>query len=322
MLIGIVGNDFNKVKYIKGCLPGKDNSMNCFNGRHIHLFILFGCIVLAGTFLCKHTYASCPDMAKYWQGELQHLGVQADNNVQIIKAAQSNDAEVRYLAVGLLALRLGQDGIPVLRQALDDNFIAIRIKAAHFLGTLADKSGLERMQKDFEEFIPKEEEPNDPKVLRDERALDQWKKNHRYRISRALEVGKVLAELGDFRAYDLAAREGLTTEYELGAIRMRAAEALGEIGKKDVNELKIQGKDPIDVLCRMAETEKETAVFRRVRIVANEIGGKSEVWILERAANSSHQSERELNITRAILADVKRRVDPNSFLTVDPNRNR
>jgi HEAT repeat protein len=261
-------------------------------------------------------------MAKYWQGELQHLGVQADNNVQIIKAAQSNDAEVRYLAVGLLALRLGQDGIPVLRQALDDNFIAIRIKAAHFLGTLADKSGLERMQKDFEEFIPKEEEPNDPKVLRDERALDQWKKNHRYRISRALEVGKVLAELGDFRAYDLAAREGLTTEYELGAIRMRAAEALGEIGKKDVNELKIQGKDPIDVLCRMAETEKETAVFRRVRIVANEIGGKSEVWILERAANSSHQSERELNITRAILADVKRRVDPNSFLTVDPNRNR
>ena len=84
--------------------------------------------------------------------------------------------------LGLLAERDGEKAIPVLKKALADPSPKARWTAADMLGTLNDASGLEQMKKDLKTFSA------DGK-----------------RLEHALEVAKVLAELGDISGYELAA---------------------------------------------------------------------------------------------------------------------
>ena len=286
--------------------------MSNLNRVQIQLIILLGNILLAGNLLWGDTYVSHADKTPYYQRRLQQDGYNTETADGIIAATKSKSSFVREIALELITSRSPKDAVPALKQALNDKQIDVRRTAAHLLGTLGDKEGLEQMQKDFEAFVPKEEEPNDPNIIRKPDTLDQWTKNHRYRICTALEIGKVLAELGDFRAYNLAAKEGLTDTKELGAIRMRAAEVLGEIGKKDVNELKTQGMEPIAVLCKMAETEKEWAVFHRIETVANEIGEKAAVQIYEKAVINSNIAKDKKDITKMVLKELKEKTEPNN----------
>ena len=293
--------------------------MSCFNRRYGYLFLFLGFIFFFGTLPNNKTFASYPDMVGYYERRLQQSGYQTNTTEGIIAAVKSKSSFERHIALELLTIRNPQEAVTILKQSLDDKAITVRCASAHLLGVLNDKSGLERMQKDFEELVPKEEEPNDPNILRDKREMEQWTRKHRYRITTALEIGKVLAELGDFRAYDLAAKEGLTSEHELGYLRLRAAETLGEMGKKDFSELKIQGKDPIEILCKMAETEKERAIFTRVRTAANGIGGKAEVQILEKAVTNPHQAEEDIRIAGGILNRAKWKMQANKRTISEPN---
>lgn len=260
------------------------------------------------TFVCFTAQASCPNMTRYWETTLQRKGFSIDTPGQIIEATKSESYFVRYIALHLLTDRTGKEAITTLREALNDPHVKVRWTAAHLLGTLDDKSGLERMQLDFAELVPRNgaPEPADPNIAEDTKAMEQWKKRRLYRISRALEVAKVMAELGVRRGYGLAATEGL--ENPLAANRTRAVEVLAEIAKTDEAILAAEGKDPVTVLCVMAESEERITVFRRIRTYANRLGGTRGVRILEKAKDNPHQADQELHWVRRSLDHLKEKM--------------
>jgi HEAT repeat protein len=273
------------------------------NNKGILHFFLISIVFVS--LVCFTAQASCPNMRRYWEQTLQRKGFSADTPGQIIEAAQSESYFVRYIALRLLTDRTGQEAATTLKEALNDPHVKVRWTAAHLLGTLGDKSGLERMQLDFAELVPRNgaPEPADPNIAEDTKALEQWKKYRLYRISRALEVAKVMAELGSRRGYVLASTEGL--ENPLAAIRTRAVEVLSEIAKTDEAILAAEGKDPVIVLCVMAESEERITVFRRVRMHANHLGGTRGVRILEKAKNNPHQTDQELRWVRMAIDYLK-----------------
>ncbi len=97
-------------------------------------------------------------------------------------------------ALGLLAERNGKEAIPILKRALDDPSPKNRWVAAHHLGEFGDRSGLARMKQDLKSFSSTEGAPPSPN------------ETPNARLVLALEVAKVLAELGDGVGYALAAQ--------------------------------------------------------------------------------------------------------------------
>ncbi len=138
--------------------------------------------------------------------------------------------------LGLLAERQGLASIPTLRAALDDDDPKVRWSAAHLLGTLNDKSGLQQMRTDLETFSANKEH-----------------------LEHALEVAKVLAELGDNRGYNLAA--DLAVQGTTPGQRWRAAIVLAHIANTNKATLNAADMDPVAVLKAMAAKEREEGVF-------------------------------------------------------------
>jgi len=280
--------------------------------RIICLLSLIEFIFVSG-FLLDISNASCFDMVNYSERILRQKGINTDDDNEIIKASQSKDVLIRHDAIVLLEAKLGKNGIPALKQLLNDNIFGIRKNAAHSLAMLGDESGHEQMIKDFEVFNPKEE-PNDPNILNDSKALNIWRRDHGWYVTEALEIGKVLAEYGDFRAYELAVKIGLSND--LGYKRWKAAEVLGEIGKRATGELK---ENAVVVLCRMAETDENITVFRAVRMAGDKIGGESEIQILEKAVTNPHQAEEDIRIAGGILNRAKWKMQANKRTISEPN---
>jgi hypothetical protein len=245
------------------------------------------------TFVCLTARAGLPDRAYYWEKTLQQNGFSTDTPEQIIRAARSGSYFVRFGALELLTHRTHQGAITTLKEALDDSHIRVRWTAAHLLFTLGDSSGLQRMQIDFAELVPRNGafEPADPNIPRDPEAMKEWQRNRLYRIRRALEVAVVLAELADRRGYELAAKEGL--ENPLAANRSRAVKVLAEIAKTDEAILHREGRDPVSVLSAMAETETRRTVFSQILTSATRLGGSVGLRILAKAKDNPYQSEEE-----------------------------
>jgi pimeloyl-ACP methyl ester carboxylesterase len=141
-----------------------------------------------------------------------------------------------HAELGLLAERDGKKAIPILKNALVNSNPKVRWAAADMLITLNDASGLEQMKKDLKTFS------SDRKYL-----------------EHALEVARVLAELGDISGYELAADSAAngTTPGQ----RWRAAVVLANIANTDKTALQAAGVDPIAVLKTMAAQEKHEGVF-------------------------------------------------------------
>jgi hypothetical protein len=280
--------------------------------RIICVLILIEIILVSG-FLLETSKAGCPDMVTLAERALRNKGINTDNDDEIIKASQSKDVLIRHDAIMLLEAKLGKKGIPALKHLLNDDLFGIRLRAAHSLAMLGDESGHERMIKDFEQYRPKEE-PNDPNILNDSKALNIWRRDHGWDVSGALQIGKVLAEYGDFRAFELAVNTGLSND--LGYNRWMAAEVMGEIGKRDTGELK---EDAVAVLCRMAETDENITVFRAVRMAAEKIGVEAEIQILEKAITNPNQAEYDMRIARTALWTAKKKMQRNLGTVVEPN---
>ena len=138
--------------------------------------------------------------------------------------------------LGLLAERDGKQAIPVLKKALADTNPKVRWAAADMLGRLNDASGLEQMKKDLKTFSA-----------------------DRKHLEHALEVAKVLAELGDISGYELAADS--TANGATPGQRWRAAVVLAHIANTDKTTLQAAGMDPIAALKTMAAEEKHEGVF-------------------------------------------------------------
>ena len=148
--------------------------------------------------------------------------------------------------LGLLAERKGRAAVPELKKALDDPSQKNRWVAAHHLGLLGDQSGLARMKQDLKSLAPNQETP-----------LPSDGQSHA-RLAMALEVARVLAELGDGAGYALAAR--LATKGTSGH-RWRAAEVLAYVANIDNDVLSAGDMDPIGILKTMAATEKDNDEF-------------------------------------------------------------
>ena len=138
--------------------------------------------------------------------------------------------------LGLLAERKGPEAIPTLRKSLQDADPKVRWSAAHLLGTLGETSGVDQMKTDLETFSSDESD-----------------------LEHALEVAKVLAELGDCSGYELAAN--LAVNGATHGQRWRAGVALAHLANIDKATLKAKGMDPVSRLKIMAVEEKHEGVF-------------------------------------------------------------
>jgi hypothetical protein len=110
------------------------------------------------------------------------------------------------------------------------------------------------------------------------------------RLVMALEVAKVLAELGDASGYALAAQ--LATKGANGH-RWRAAEVLAYVANFDNAALTAGGMDPLGVLKAMAATEKDNDEFfvylDRVHKILRD--REEMIAIFAIAKDSKHQTE-------------------------------
>jgi hypothetical protein len=248
---------------------------------------------------------------------LQKHGYSTDTPEQVIVATKSESYSVRFMALELLTDYIAKDAIPVLKQFLNDPHITVRWHTAHLLGTLGDKSGLGQMQKDFEELSAKgiAPLPTDPNMSPDMR--ERIENERKIALYDALEVAKVLAELGDRQGYKLATKAATESTWE--PHRDKAIYVLAEIAKADPNILSAEGRDPISVLCTMAESEKSPYVFSKIVYSAAKLPYDEAVRILDKAKISPHQSQEKRNESQDLINWLKAQKKAAEIQAKDPN---
>ena len=257
--------------------------------KRICCFAISGLCFYLCILICSNAEGNMQSVNEVGKMLLRQRGYPTDTVEQIIEATESESYFVRYVALGLLTERTGKEATPVLKQFLSDSHLTVRCTAAHLLGTLGDKSGFEQMCNDFQELSAKAAAPlpTDPNIAPDTiERLENQRKNNLYN---ALEVAKVLAELGDHRGYELAAR--MAFEGPLTCHRTCAARVLVEIGKTDKAILEAEGIDPVLILCLMAESEKDPVVFKILIWSVYKLDDDTRLPILEKARNSLNQPE-------------------------------
>jgi len=234
---------------------------------------------------------------------LRQQGYPTETVEQIIEATTSESYFVRYAALIILTERVGKDAVTVLKQFVTDPDLKVRMTAAHLLGTLGNKSGLEQMQKDFEELSAKATAPlpTDPNL--DPDTKQQLESQRNLSLHDALDVAKVLAELGDRRGFELAERAAFDGKWKLH--RAMAIYVLTEIAKTDNQVLQAEEIDPVAALCAIAETEKDPYVFERLLFSAAKLDYDSAMRIIETAENSPSQPESLRLRAQSVLEWVK-----------------
>lgn len=271
-------------------------------------------LVFASISSTAQAWAPVTDLDKFI---LQKYGYSTDTPEQVIVATKSESYAVRFMALELLTDYIGKDAIPVLKQFLNDPHITVRWRTAHLLGTLGDKSGLKQMQTDFEKLTAKAATPlpTDPNLDPDTRERIENERN--IALHDALGVAKVLVELDDRRGYKLAARmalAGLRTYH-----RSDAARVLVEIAKSETNILSAEGIDPIFILCKMAESEKDPIVFKTLIYSVYKLDDDKKVHILEKAKNSPNQPKAIRREAQLALDGIEARKKAAEIQAKDPN---
>jgi len=248
---------------------------------------------------------------------LKQDGYSTDTPEQLIEATKSKSYYIRYAALNLLTEQIGKDAIPVLKQFLNDPHITVRWQTAHLLGTLGDKSGLGQMQKDFEELSAKgiAPLPTDPNMDPDTR--ERIENERKIALYDALEVAKVLAELGDRQGYKLATKAATESTWE--PHRDKAIYVLAEIAKADPNILSEEGRDPVSILCTMAESEKSPYIFSKITYSAAKLPYDKAMRILDKAKISPHQSQEKRNESQDLINWLKVQKKAAEIQDKDPN---
>jgi hypothetical protein len=236
---------------------------------------------------------------------IQKSGHPTDTLEQMIESLKDQNFFTRIIAVNLLAQKAGKQAIPTLKKCLDDPQLRVRWAAAHCLGTLGDKSGLEQMQKDFEKLTPDKgasfvPDPN----IKDSEEIKTLQSKRMWRLIDALDVARVLAELGDRRGYNLASKVALE-EHSLGIYV--PISVLAEIAKTDKATLKSEGLDPVFVLKAIAESETDEGVAAVIlNYATNKLPKDIGVEILEVMVNSKVQSEQKRFYAKVYLDKIKK----------------
>jgi len=244
-----------------------------------------------------------PDRAK----QLQEYGYSTDTAEQIIEATKSEGYFVRHIALELLVERTREKAIPTLKEALNDPEVEVRWRAAHWLGTLGDKTGLERMRQDLREFAPNNGAPvpADPNVT-DPKEIKKRQAKRNLRLYNALRPAKVLAELGDRRGYELATRMAIEGTWRWQ--RYEAVFTLVEMAKTEEATLRAEGIAPVLVLCVVAESERdEHVVYLLTNQVRKNLDEDIAIRIIEIVRDSPNQSEKARRVAQLHLNAIKAR---------------
>jgi len=272
----------------------KTNYLGC-------MLIVF--LLVSITLIVKGSTISRPDKKVL----LEHYGYSTNTPEQIIEATKSENYVVRLTALELLTQRTGEKAIPILKEFLNDPEFEVRWRAAHLLGTLDDKGGLERMRQDLKEFAPNNGTPvpPDPNVV-DPNEIKERESKRNLRLYDALRAAKVLAELGDRRGYELAARMALEGSWRLQ--RYEAILTLIEIAKAGETALRSEGLDPVFILCAVAESEKDNhVIYLLTNQVRKNLDDDAAIRILEIAKDSANLSEEARRVAQLHLDIVRGR---------------
>lgn len=273
------------------------------SNRRKSILVIYGICFYLCTLMCPNIEASMQPVTEVQRMLLRARGYPTETVEQIIEATKSESYFVRYAALNILTERVGKDATAVLKQFLSDPDLTVRIQAAHLLGTLADRSGLEQMQKDFEELAAKAATPlpTDPNVDPDTRERIENQRN--LSLHDALDVAKVLAELGDRRGFELAKHAAFNGKWKLH--RAMAIYVLTEIAKTDKKVLQGEGIDPVSTFCAIAETEKDPYIFEKILFSAAKLDYDSAMLIIETAKGSPNQPESLRLRAQSVLEWVK-----------------
>ena len=224
---------------------------------------------------------------------LKDRGYPCETIEGIHAALESPDYSVRRLAVDLLVKRQGQAAIGKLGQLLNDVHIQVRATAASLLGKLSNDTGLLPMRRDLQQLMPSRIAHYDQSLL--ERIGDA-------NVADAMDVARVLAELGDPRGYKLA---GLTAlKGRLEAQRYRAVHVLVEIADLDQDLLTSQALDPLRILEVMAADEESNVVLHQIltAIGGRELDVISTGRIVQAVIGSEHASARVRGMAQRLAA--------------------
>jgi HEAT repeat protein len=205
-----------------------------------------------------------PFAIQYAEEAIKARGLATDTTEQILEASKNPSFYVRECALAVIAGRIGEKAIPTLRAALDDPALRVRIRAARLLRAMGDAtSGLARMQKDYAALVPDDgvADPNFSGLTGEE--LEEATRKIRWRNVEAMDVARVLAEHGDHRGFELAAKVARDCN-EIPATRGDAVLVLVEIAIDDRASLKAEKRDPLQILMAVAESGRDQMVLKRL----------------------------------------------------------
>jgi hypothetical protein len=230
------------------------------------------------------------------KNELKTEGYDPNDIVQVVKACKEGNFYIRNCALTVLTDQIGDQAIPVLKEALDDPELRVRMNAARLLRLMGDTSGLARMRKDYAAVVP-DGDLSDPNLAGlSGPALEKARRQVSRRNGTAMYIARVLAEFEDHSGFELAAKMVLDKpEQWVYAMRIDAARVLVEIALDDPKVLKAEGRDPEPVLVAMAESEKDSRVLTRLAgdVYGCGLPNDMAIHILEKIAASPHISEKD-----------------------------
>lgn len=236
----------------------------------------------------------------FFEGILKDAGYQVGTTEQIQDAARNGSAaSIRWSALYLLTHRLREGAVPILVDGLKDSDVYVRAHAAELLGALGRKDGIPVLRRDLAHLAPQNgaPDPNLQELKGGELRRATGARNTR--LIRALEVARVLAELGDPSGLELSARLALESDQAL--FRKQAIQTLIRLAKYDRAILVNQSIDPTSVLVAIAESESQATVLRALMSGSAELELSGARPILQKLAASPHLSAEDREAARRRL---------------------
>jgi hypothetical protein len=139
--------------------------------------------------------------------------------------------------------------------------------------------------------------PHDPNTTEEIRKRGENGRNAA--LYDALEVAKVLSELGDPRGYELAATAAFEGAWELH--RAQAVRVLAEIAKTEKEVLEKNHMEPLVVLRAVADSEKSSYVFSALLSSACKLPHDDAISVLARAQRSAYQPEEKRKLAQSCV---------------------
>ena len=234
---------------------------------------------------------------------LRQAGYPVDTVAQLQDAARNGKRpDVRWLALSVLAARVGQEGIPVFKEAFKDSDYRVRVTGALLSGAFGDKSGIPVLRRDLGTFAPRNGEP-DPNLMKLQgEALIQAKRRNVGQMTSAIQVAEALSRLGDASGLTLAARVALEGEYALH--RSQAIATLANLvveAASDASVLAAQTIDPEAVLLAAAESETDHTVITSLKGNAARLPREKARKMYEKLITSPHPTEKDREMMRGYL---------------------